>query len=290
MKKLLLVLSLVACAHVQTSAVPDFDERPVAAVEEKPVLLASADVGTSVREWYASKLLQQPIDWMSPIFNTITVTGSGSSVFSGPLTAKSFTATAASGADAFKAVAGAHWHFSGGTNDYCSGDGANTVTCAPINTSTFSVFGGFNAGNSNFVVNGSTGAISLTGAATVGNTFIFASNTSLQLATMAMKNTAPTISSGFGTSPSIVASNGSLGFEVNVGTGGSATSGVIGLPTATNGWNCRCDDITTASATVFVTKQTASATTTCTVGNFNTSGVAAAWVASDKLRCIAVAY
>jgi hypothetical protein len=94
----------------------------------------------------------------------------------------------------------------------------------------------------------------------------------------------PTISSGFGTSPSVTAYNGSAGFEVNVGTGGSASSGVVGLGTAKNGWNCSAIDITTQSTTVFQTKQTASSTTTTTFTNYNTAGAAAAWVASDKLR------
>lgn len=94
----------------------------------------------------------------------------------------------------------------------------------------------------------------------------------------------PTISSGFGTSPSVVAGSVPLAFQINVGTGGSATSGVIGLPLAKNGWVCTGSDITTKSATVFVLKQTASSTTTATVGNFNTSGTAAAWVASDLLQ------
>lgn len=95
---------------------------------------------------------------------------------------------------------------------------------------------------------------------------------------------APTISSGFGTGASIVASNGTEAFQINVGTGGSATSGVIGLPTANTGWVCQVVDITTESTTVFLTKQTASSATTATVGNFNTSASAAAWVASDKLN------
>lgn len=94
----------------------------------------------------------------------------------------------------------------------------------------------------------------------------------------------PTISSGFGTSPSVVAGNVPLAFQINVGTGGTATNGVIGLPLAKNGWVCNGNDITTKSTTVFVLKQTASSTTTATVGNFNTSGAAAAWVASDLLQ------
>ena len=50
--------------------------------------------------------------------------------------------------------------------------------------------------------------------------------------------TTPTISSGFGTTPSIVNSNGTAAFSINVGTGGTASSGVITLPAATTDWNC----------------------------------------------------
>jgi hypothetical protein len=101
--------------------------------------------------------------------------------------------------------------------------------------------------------------------------------------------TAPTISSGFGTSPSVTV-GGSTSFRINVGTGGTANSGVIGLPAATNGWNCFCNDVTTASATVFLCKQTATATNSATIGNFNTAGAAAAWVASDIVEVNCRAY
>jgi hypothetical protein len=88
MKRLGLFLLLAACAHVQTSALPDVDES-VAALDDRPVLLASADVGTSVRDWYASKLLRQPLDPFNPRFTTITATGiisgGANSTFAGPL-------------------------------------------------------------------------------------------------------------------------------------------------------------------------------------------------------------
>ena len=116
----------------------------------------------------------------------------------------------------------------------------------------------------------------ITGGITLGSNLTFSAS-------------APTISSGFGTSPSVTGGT-ATSFEVNVGTGGTATSGVIGLPTATTGWNCSAQDITTTSATVYMTKQTASTISTATFGNFNTSGAAAAWVASDKLRINCVAY
>lgn len=101
---------------------------------------------------------------------------------------------------------------------------------------------------------------------------------------------APTISSGFGTTPSISGSNGTVAFEITVGSGGVASSGVIGLPTAINGWNCFATDITTETATAFVTKQTASSTTTATLTNYTTAGVTGAWTAGDKLRVSCSAY
>lgn len=85
---------------------------------------------------------------------------------------------------------------------------------------------------------------------------------------------APTISSGFGTSPAILSNNGNATFRVNVGTGGVATSGVVALgATVANGWNCLVSDMTNNT----VTRQTASTTSTVTVT------AAAAWAASDTL-------
>lgn len=102
--------------------------------------------------------------------------------------------------------------------------------------------------------------------------------------------TAPTISSGFGTGASVPNNNGTAAFTINVGTGGSASSGVIGLPAAAHGWNCYATDITTNSTSVFVTKQTASTTTSATIGNFSDVAVATAWTASDILAVSCFAY
>jgi len=92
--------------------------------------------------------------------------------------------------------------------------------------------------------------------------------------------TAPTTSSGFGTSPSILSGNGTATFRVNVGTGGSATAGVLAMPTAATGWNCQVTDFTTN----IVTRETASTTTTVTVT------AASAWTASDTLVFNCAAY
>lgn len=99
-------------------------------------------------------------------------------------------------------------------------------------------------------------------------------------ANLLLSGNAPTISSGFGTSPSVASSNGSATFRVNVGTGGVATSGVIGLTAATTGWNCQVTDMTNNT----VTRETASTTTTVTVT------AAAAWAASDILIFNCAAY
>lgn len=104
---------------------------------------------------------------------------------------------------------------------------------------------------------------------------------------------APTISSGFGTSPSIVSSNGTHAFVVNVGTGGSATAGVIALPTATTGWNATVSNLTAQAANVADARTviTAETTTTITIENQTVStGAALAWTASDILMVTAIQY
>lgn len=94
---------------------------------------------------------------------------------------------------------------------------------------------------------------------------------------------APTIASGFGASPTVPAGTTDA-FLVNIGPSGPEDDGVLTMPVAaTNAWVCTCTNITTKSSTVFLCKQTAYTTTTVTLGNFNTSGALANWVASDQL-------
>jgi len=112
------------------------------------------------------------------------------------------------------------------------------------------------------------------------------SMTSFGLTRLVMSSTAPTVSSGFGTSPSIATNNGTAAFTVNVGTGGSATSGVIGMPAATTGWACSVENQTAVLGNVANarTMQIGSTTTTVTVENQTIStGAALAWTASDVL-------
>lgn len=102
--------------------------------------------------------------------------------------------------------------------------------------------------------------------------------------------TAPTIASGFGTTPTIPNANGTAAFTVNVGTGGTATSGVLTMPAAADGWACSAIDSTTTSATVFITKAVGTSTTSVTVSSYSDTGVASAWAASDILQVRCTAY
>lgn len=100
--------------------------------------------------------------------------------------------------------------------------------------------------------------------------------------------TAPTVT-GFGTSPSVPNANGTCAFTIDVGTGGTASTGSVTLPAATTGWVLSCYDVTTPAS--FITSQTGGTTTTATVTNYSrTTGAAIAWTASDILRCSAHGY
>ena len=106
--------------------------------------------------------------------------------------------------------------------------------------------------------------------------------------TMLFSSAAPTIASGFGTSPSIVNSNGTASFAVNVGTGGTASSGVITLPAAATNWNCVVANSLSGAGTL--TEQTAHSSTSVTISNFTiATAVAVGWTAGYvvELNCVA---
>ena len=104
---------------------------------------------------------------------------------------------------------------------------------------------------------------------------------------IATSTTLPTIGSGFGTSPTISASN-TMAFKIVVGTGGAA-SGSITLPTATNGWMGFAADVTNGS-TLFL-QLTASSATSVTFTSYSvTTGAAANMSAGDIVLVNCFAY
>jgi hypothetical protein len=105
---------------------------------------------------------------------------------------------------------------------------------------------------------------------------------------------APTLS-GFGTTPCIGRSSSGTtctgtpttqAFVINVGTGGTASTGTIIFPTNTGGgWSVHCDDVTTKSTSVSQTQQTSFNTNGVGLTQYSDVHVATAWVASDILVC-----
>ena len=161
---------------------------------------------------------------------------------------------------------------------------------------TVNVLGGIISLNasSNNATNIGTGTT--TSAVTIGggsNNIVLGSPVLQNSTKLSFSPTSPTISSGFGTSPSIASNNGTLAFTVNVGTGGTASSGVIGMPTATTGWICSVNNLTGVAANRAdqATRQTATSTTSVTVQNQTLStGAALAWTASDVLQLSCTGY
>lgn len=107
---------------------------------------------------------------------------------------------------------------------------------------------------------------------------------------LTLGRTAPSIASGFGSSPSIVASNGTAAFTVNVGTGGSASSGVITMPAASTGWACVVTPNAAPQAAA-VTYSAPTSTTSITLTNYTlTSAATLAWTASSILQVLCHGY
>ena len=104
---------------------------------------------------------------------------------------------------------------------------------------------------------------------------------------IATSNTLPTISAGFGTSPTITATN-TVGFSIKVGTSPGST-GTISFPAAPNGWILNGWNITSAG-TLYM-QQTGYTTTSATITSLaNTSGSATAFNANDVLIFTAVPF
>ena len=175
-------------------------------------------------------------------------------------------------------------------------DNGTTVSATEPFSSTGTITSGANGGTAGqIILNGSTsGSATITANATAGTVTVGGAGT-LTVSTINANslyslngrnwaaNTAPTISSGFGTSPTIVTSNGSITARINVGTGGTASSGVLAMGTVTNNWNCQVYNLTAhAGNRVDDTVMTASTTNSVTVQNQTKStGAALAWTASD---------
>ena len=104
---------------------------------------------------------------------------------------------------------------------------------------------------------------------------------------LVISGTSPTLGSGWGTSPTILANN-TFCFKVTVGTGGAA-NGTISLPTAPNGWLSFAADVTSGSS-LFL-QLTGSTATSVTFTSYSvTTGAAANMSAGDVVLVNCIAY
>lgn len=192
------------------------------------------------------------------------------------IVARSFRATGgiAGGNVAFQIdLAGNRLKFSsGGTTDYFSSDGATRITAA----------GEFTVAGQTVL----TGTVTTAGVQVgAGSNIVLGANSGIYMANVLMQRTAPTIVAGAGAS--IVASNGTAAFRVDLG--GAAQTGTITFPAATTGWVLIGMNITTPAANVI--GQTGTTTTTATFTNYvRTTGAAGNWTANDNATFIALAY
>lgn len=109
--------------------------------------------------------------------------------------------------------------------------------------------------------------------------------------TILISSVAPVLSSACGTSPAFTA-NGTAAFRVVIGTGGTDTTCVVTLPTASTGWACNMQAITAAGANRAdrAIRQTAFTTTTATFQyQVVSTGAATAFTAADVIvgNCLA---
>lgn len=154
------------------------------------------------------------------------------------------------------------------------------VTCTVSGTGCFldvSIAGGGGTFSAPVVINA---GLTVNGGFIVnGGTFTFGS---LPL----ISNTVPTVNSA-GTSPSVPNANGTATFRVNVGTGGTATTIVMTMPAATNGWNCFWENLTSNAANRAGARMVSQGSTTTTVtAQYQTiaTGAALAFTASDIVQ------
>lgn len=112
--------------------------------------------------------------------------------------------------------------------------------------------------------------------------------TSFALTSTLNSTTAPTVS-GFCTSPSVTANNGTAAFAINVGTACAASTGTITLPAAATGWVCDAHNVTTPASNVV--EMSSGTTTTVVLTNYaRMTGIAANFTSSDSIRVMCAAY
>lgn len=123
----------------------------------------------------------------------------------------------------------------------------------------------------------------------VGSTNLVKAASGYALASLAFSATAPTVSSGFCTSPSISNNNGTAAFTITIGSACAGSVGVLTMPAAAHGWTCDFHNLTNPAANK--PDEIASTATSVSVTNYvRTTGVAGNFTASDVVAAQCTAY
>lgn len=183
-----------------------------------------------------------------------------------------------------------------GNDNTAVGAGSLFFTTGASNTAVGSNSGARVTGTGNLLLGFNAGAFTTTGSNNilVGSVDAPAGATSNWLnigGAILVSMARPTVASGFGTGASVSLGSSSAAFQVNVGTGGVASSGVITVsPTAAPvTWACSAvDDTAPATSNTIATP---TSTTTITLTNYSrTTGIATPWGASDNLTVTCFGY
>lgn len=142
------------------------------------------------------------------------------------------------------------------------------------------------------IANGSTSRVlqmSIQNGVTIGSTNVNPGVGNLGFVSLAFAGgTVPTLT-GFCTSPTVPNNNGSVAFEINVGTSCAASTGTITLPAAAHKWKCDFANVTNPNTNVV--RQTGGTTTTATVTNYSaTTGSATNFTSSDVIEASCTGY
>jgi len=187
-----------------------------------------------------------------------------------------YTSGQASGANAYGVTTnGARIDFGAGASDYASSDGTTVTFAGPVTTGLFapSSLASTTLTTNSSISTGTNGAFDVT---SVGTGFKVAGTVAFSpgLPTVTSACTTPDVDHGTATS-----------FQVDVGnTCAGISTMVLGLPTATNGWDCRARHQTVASAATAYLECAGDTATAITCTNFaRLTGMATAFTDNDDL-------
>lgn len=98
-----------------------------------------------------------------------------------------------------------------------------------------------------------------------------------------VSQSAPSIQTGFCTSPTLTNASGTAAFEITIGTGCAASTGTLNMPTASTGWVCHIVNYTNPTGNAPAQTNTLLPSNVIFTNFSRTTGAATNWTAGDVL-------